>query len=321
MIGPENPMYRPRPYRPTRAHRDRGGGLVLLVIVLGAAAATGAVWTNALGAGEKWAHLVDRVELFLDPPSRRATVPTVEVTEPPITQGDIVIGGSGVDPRRPGASLRPLPPRKPIDFRIPAANPRTRFASQATNHWCNPAAVQIVLAMHGALDTSEAAQRRIAERLKEWETWIDAHAGGWGPASMAEALAAYGVQGYEVRAYKTRALALRDAAAALKRTKAPVLLIAWRGAHAWVMTGFRADADPTVFRDARVEGTYIFDPWYPRISTIWGPSDPPGTYQDQSEMQRNYLPWDRPEGEYAERDGKFLAVVPTIPLAENRPRR
>ena len=31
-------------------------------------------------------------------------------------------------------------------------------------------------------------------------------------------------------------------------------------------------------------------------------------------MRRNYLPWKRPEGSYPERDGLFLAVVPTEPL-------
>jgi hypothetical protein len=28
-------------------------------------------------------------------------------------------------------------------------------------------------------------------------------------------------------------------------------------------------------------------------------------------MRRNYLPWKRPEGKYADRDGLFIAVVPT----------
>ena len=82
------------------------------------------------------------------------------------------------------------------------------------------------------------------------------------------------------------------------------------------MTGYRAKADPTVFPNATITGVYIYDPWYPRVSSIWGPSDPPGTFQDTAEMQRNYLRWDRPEGDYELRDGKFLAVVPTIPLKE-----
>jgi hypothetical protein len=95
-----------------------------------------------------------------------------------------------------------------------------------------------------------------------------------------------------------------------------VILVAWRGAHTWVMTGFRADADPTIFRDATVTGAYVYDPWYPRISTIWGASDGPGVFQDAAEMERNYLRWERPEGEYLERDGKYIAVVPTIPLRD-----
>ena len=129
---------------------------------------------------------------------------------------------------------------------------------------------------------------------------------------MALALKAYGVPGYEIRAYNTRQGALRGAARALEATNAPVILLAWRGAHTWVMTGFRADADPALFKDAKITGTYILDPWYPRVSSIWGPSDPPGTFQNESEMIRNYLQWKRPEGKYPDRDGKYIIVAPTI---------
>ena len=132
---------------------------------------------------------------------------------------------------------------------------------------------------------------------------------------MALALDAYGAPGYEVRAYKTRQDALRDAATAIEATGSPVILLAWRGAHTWVMTGFRADADPAMFADATIGGAYIVDPWYPRVSSIWGPSDPPGTFQDNDEMKRNFLPWKRPEGLYRDRDGKFIVVQPTIPRA------
>ena len=54
------------------------------------------------------------------------------------------------------------------------------------------------------------------------------------------------------------------------------------------------------------------DPWYPWVSSIWGPSDPPGTFQNQSEMERNFLPWKRPEGHYPDRDGKFIVLIPTV---------
>jgi hypothetical protein len=79
------------------------------------------------------------------------------------------------------------------------------------------------------------------------------------------------------------------------------------------MTGYRADADPLLFPDATLTHAQILDPWYPWVSTIWGPSSPPGHYEDMAEMERNYLRWARPEGNYPDRDGMFIAVVPTTP--------
>lgn len=212
----------------------------------------------------------------------------------------------------PAPEPSPAPLRVPVDLRLPA-DPKRDFASQLTKDWCAPAGIQITLAILDLVDTRPGVQREIAGRVREWESIRDSRNGNWGPAAMALALAAYGAPGYEVRAYERRADALRDAAAAIARTGSPVVLLAWRGAHTWVMTGYRADADPLRFADATVTGAYIYDPWYPRVSSIWGPSDPPGTFQDAAEMGRNYLPWKRPEGRYPDRDGRFIAVVPTLP--------
>ena len=171
----------------------------------------------------------------------------------------------------------------------------------------------MTLAVLGLGDTSERFQRELVGRIDEWQSRRDSLNGGWGPASMVAALHAYGAHGYEVRAYETRMDAMRDAARAISETNAPAILLAWRGAHTWVMTGYRADADPAVFPDARIRGAYVLDPWYPRVSSIWGPSDPPGTYQDAAEMRRNFLAWKRPEGRYPDRDGKWIVVIPTLP--------
>ena len=175
-----------------------------------------------------------------------------------------------------------------------------------------PAGIQSTLAILGLGDTSHAFQRTIQNRVHEFESLRDSRNGGWGPSALALALEAYGAKGYEVRSYQTRQAALRDAAKSLVRTHSPVLLMAWYGAHTWVMTGFRATADPTIFSNATITGTYILDPWYPDNSSIWGQSDPPGTFQDNAEMIRNYLRWRRPEGHYPQRDGLYIAVVPTI---------
>ncbi len=168
----------------------------------------------------------------------------------------------------------------------------------------------MVLALNGKVPLTAAAQAQIVKRSAAYWSYADSHNQGWGPAMIAKVLKAYGVPGYEVRTYKTRAAALLDAAKAIQKTRQPAVLMAWWGAHTWVMTGFRATADPSVFANATVTGAYILDPWYPRVSSIWGPSDPPGTFQNAKEMVRNYIRWTRPEGRYPARDGLFVAVIP-----------
>ena len=317
--SPDRPTFRagssvdPRPRRRRRGAPWHVVGLAaLLALVLG----VGAVMTNTFGAGDRFEGLLARIDMVLDPPPDRSIPPTVDVTPRPMATPTPTPRRSiapGLTPE-PTPSPTPAPVRGPVDVRIDA-DPDAVFASQITKDWCAPAGMQMVLAIHGLADTSEAFQRRLAGRVKEWESRQDSQNGSWGPNAMVEALDAYGARGYQLQGYATRADALRGAATALSETGSPVILIAWRGAHTWVMTGYRADADPLFFPDATVSGTYILDPWYPRVSTIWGRSDGPGVFQDADEMVRNFLPWKRPEGRYADRDGKFLILAPTIPRA------
>ncbi len=302
-------------------------GFLALVLVAGTLASL-AIATDTFGAGERWAAVVKRVDRFLaGPVPDRPTLGTVRVTEPPVTPSPDPtptprptplpsLPAGATPPPTPAPTPTPTPPpeRIPVDVDI-VQDHEAVFASEVRNDWCAPAGVQMVLAILGLADTSERTQREIAGRVREWESLDDSRNGEWGPAAIALALEAYGAPGYEIRAFETRSGALRDAAVAIQETGAPAVLLTWRGAHTWVMTGFRADADPSVFRNAKMEGAYILDPWYPRISSIWGPSDPAGTFQDADEMQRNFLPWKRPEGKYPDRDGLWITVVPTRPIA------
>jgi hypothetical protein len=192
-------------------------------------------------------------------------------------------------------------------------DPDAVFVSELRSDWCAVAGVQSVLAVLGLADTSDATQRTIASRVHEWEAYSDSHNGEWGPGAMALALDAYGAPGYEVRAFETMTGALRDAGVAIQETHSPVILLAWRGAHTWVMTGYRGDGDPAIFKYAKISGAYILDPWYPRLSSIWGYSNPPGTFTKYDELRENFLPWKRPEGHYPDRDGLYITVTPTIP--------
>lgn len=313
-----------RSTRRARRFRRYVVGAVLVAFV-GASLTTLAIATDTFGAGERWISLMARVErLVAGPVPDRATLKTVRVTEPPeidaspeptSTMSPLAPGGSVVPSAEPVATPTPRPERKPMDVDI-VERPNRVFASQHHKDWCAPAGVQTVLAILGKTDTSEGTQIDIAAQVRKWEAYEDSHNGDWGPAAMALALDAYGVPGYEVRAFEHMTYALRDAAVAIQSTKSPAILLAWRGAHTWVMSGYRADGDPAIFRNTKIEGAYILDPWYPRISSIWGASNPPGTFTEFDELRENFLPWKRPEGRYPDRDGLYITVVPTIPRAE-----
>ena len=309
----------------------------IALALVGVLVAGVAVSTDTFGAGHLFDRAVAKIDRFLaGPVPDRAGPGTVLVTSPEESETpddlDPDEGGPAeslppdIEPSaEPIATPIPLPTAAPIASATPTPAPQRRpldfdilkdhdkyFAHEIKDTWCAPAGIQMALAILHHGDTSDAFQRKLQSRVHEWESRKDALDGLWGPSAMALALDAYGAKGYEVRAYRTRQSALRDAAKAVMKTRSPVLLLAWRGAHTWVMTGFRSDADPTIFGDAKINGTYILDPWYPDVSSIWGPSDPPGTYQNEAEMIRNFLKWKRPEGRYPDRDGLYIAVVPTI---------
>ncbi len=322
-LGPSRALDLDLHHRPSRARRVASRWrLLLLVGLIGLAVVASAVVTNTFGAGDRFDGLVRRVDrLIAGPVPTRSTMPTVIVTEPPEATASPTPRATPAGPApsistAPTAvpTATPLPPRVAVDVDV-VPDAEAVFNHEIEETWCAPAGVQMVLTIHGkGGGTSEAFQRELAARVGEWESYEDSRNGKWGPAAMALALEAYGVPGYEVRAYESRGGAMRDAARQISRTGAPVILLTWRGAHTWVMTGFRADADPLVFRDTKLSGAYILDPWYPDISSIWGPSNPPGFFTSMDELVENYLPWQRPEGQYPDRDGLFLAVVPTVPL-------
>ena len=287
--------------------------LALVGLTVGAAA----VATDSFGAGVLYQRAVAKVDRILaGPPPNRSIDPELLVTPEPDSPSP---GPTSTRPPVASGQPRPTPgptptpiPRVAVDVDI-VTDHKAVFISEIQNDWCAPAGVTMVLAVMGKGAPTNAREKEIASRIGEWDSYSDSHNGLWGPSAMAQALTAYGVPGYKVRIYETRVAALHGAAKAIAATNSPAILIAWYGAHTWVMTGYRANADPLVFADAKVSGTYILDPWYPRNSSIWGQSDPPGTFQDAAEMIRNYLPWKRPEGLYPVRDGNFLVVEPTIP--------
>lgn len=281
------------------------------------------VRADVLGMGERFDRWASRAVAILNPPPDRPSVPTVIVTPEPTPTA------TPVPTLAPSASPTPSPTplvREPVIVKL-VEDHAAVFASQNTSEDCAPAGTQMVLAILGLADTSQGFQEELKSRIGEWQSFDDSYDGGWGPGAVGKALEAYGAPGYEIHIYDSHLDALRGAATALSETNSPVVFFPWWGAHTWVMTGYEADADPLLFPDANVSGLYILDPWYPRWSSIWGWSDGPGNFETLAEMERNWPAgpgppgrenvgpgWTRPEGYYADRDGRYVLLVPTIPV-------
>jgi hypothetical protein len=252
----------------------------------------------------------------LGPASASPTLTTAEMTaaSPPAPPS-----WSAPPSPLPSSSAAPSasPHRGPVNINL-APDARAVFSSQVTKEWCAPAGLTSALATMHLVRASTAVQRQIESRIGRWTSSADSHTGGWGPLAMTRALAAYGAPGYVVRTFATRMAALRAAGIALSATHEPVLLLAWWGAHTWVMTGYRATGDLALDPRASFIGAYIVDPWYPRVSSIWGHVNPPGHFYDLAGMRRNYIAWTRPEGRYPGRDGRWVAVIPTRLLPVGR---
>ncbi len=72
----------------------------------------------------------------------------------------------------PGASPTATPAaavRTPVDVTI-IDDPEAVFAHEARKDWCAPAGVQMTLAALGLGDTSDAFQRELPSRVREWES-------------------------------------------------------------------------------------------------------------------------------------------------------
>jgi hypothetical protein len=182
------------------------------------------------------------------------------------------------------------------------------FVSQATKEQCVSGAMQTMLNIIGAgQDRTVATQAKLAYIARALS---GTNGKSTEPAGWARGLTQLGVGRYEVAVEPTRAAAIRRAVIAMRATGRPVGLLVWRGAHSWVLHGFEASADPALTTDFSVRRLYISDPWYPRISSIWGPSRGPNAGVLPSALPEDYLPWRRPTGRYPGMDGKFVLVLP-----------
>jgi hypothetical protein len=182
------------------------------------------------------------------------------------------------------------------------------FVSEATPKQCVSAAMQIMLNVIGPRNDRSAKTQTTLARLAK--SLSDAPYGGTEPLGWARGLEKRGAGGYEVIVEKTLDRAVRRGVAAIRATGRPVGLLVWRGAHSWVLHGFETTADPAGDRAWNVTHIFVSDPWYPRLSRIWGRSRGPNARITPKQLVEDYLPWKRPTGRYPGMDGRFVLVIP-----------
>jgi len=196
---------------------------------------------------------------------------------------------------------------------------RGDFVNQKTAYWCIPASTQTMMNImdDGRPNRSRALQARlyrVGDRLEEDGTFSDDPEPdsfrGMGISEWVGLLNRYDYGPYELAGPKSRQNALRLAARMMRKTGKPVGLVVWRGAHAWVMSGFTATADPAVTDDFTVTSVWVHDPWYPRVSSIWGRSRPPHARVSAWDLGQDFKPYGRPGRRNPERDGRYMLVLP-----------
>ena len=191
---------------------------------------------------------------------------------------------------------------------------RADFVAQTNLVQCVGASMQMMVNMIGAAserDRTAATQLTLQRLARQWSPprpdrmqRRGASVFGWATGLMIA-----GAGHYKVAAGSTIDEALLIAARAMRRTGRPAGLLMWRGRHAWVMSGFRATADPAS-PDARVTSVIVEDPLYPLDSRTWGASPAPGSRLSVAQLARQFVPRRRHPIFAPELGGKYVVVIP-----------
>jgi hypothetical protein len=309
------------PRRPRRRQSSPVGAVVAIVLVLTLAGCA------ALGA-EPMIALIGQSVPLRSLPAR--SLPAPAVVAQPTALADLATTPipAAVAAATPSAAATLPPDPTPRPTRKPKPTPRLKhrprpgpfamnlyrrgdFVSQLEPIWCTAAAMQVMVNIMkaGSADTSSATQARLYRLGQRHSTWR-LEGAGIEPEGIVGTLEQLGYGQWEIQITKGRYWAYRGAVRALRMTNRPVAMTTWRGAHTWVISGFRATADPAYTNDYEVTDLYIQDVWYPRVSSIWGASNPPDTLVPVERLPADYLPFARPGVRYPGKDGNFLMIIP-----------
>ena len=272
-------------------------------------AACGAGWAQGPGADSAPVTVVapsPTSGLVSEPLGTASLSPSLSALTVPDGPSPIVSRSPATTPQ-PGSLLDPS--ARPGPFAIDLFR-RGDFVSQARSDWCVPAAILTMANLIDRHANSSLPSQRTLDRRSRALSSPRLVGRGSEPQGWAGVLNRLGYGPYVVVAKRSFRDAIATAAGALRLTGRPVGLLMWRGAHAWVMSGFEATADPAWSNDFSVTRVRLIDPWYPRAVSAWGRTRAPDARIGLAALARIYVPWHRPKVRYAELDGRYVLVLP-----------
>ena len=189
------------------------------------------------------------------------------------------------------------------------------FSTQRSWLWCTAAGVQIVKnIVHRERDHSTADQRAYFAWMRRHNRYDLPLSAGVDPQGWTAGLRHFVDGRYRLVASKTFDGALRSAVERMRRTNLPVALTVSHGNHGWILTGFRATADPAKTKDFTVTSVRVVGPLYP-IQTRGGYDMPPNTRLTTAQLRRFFTPW-KYDPKPMIWDGRYVSIQP-VPVAKS----
>ena len=165
------------------------------------------------------------------------------------------------------------------------------FSTQKTYLWCTAAGVQIARnIVRGGSDHSRANQSLYFDWMRARNRYDIPVSDGVDPQGWAAGMRNFVDGRYRLATSRSYTSALRSAATSLRLTNLPVGVLVSHGAHAWLMTGFSATADPATARNFTVTSVRVVGPLF-GLQSRNGYDMPPNTSLSAAAFKRFFTPW------------------------------
>jgi hypothetical protein len=184
------------------------------------------------------------------------------------------------------------------------------FSTQRTWRWCTAAVVQIMRNIErGGADHSRKRQQRYFSYMRAHDRYAIPLADGVDPAGWAAGLRKWVDPRYRVVAKDSFGGALRAAVTSLRTTQMPVAIAVARGMHAWVITGFRATADPATTSRFKVRSVRVVGPLWGLQSRAYGYDMKPDKRLTRDQLKRFFTAWHYPRVRMTW-EGRWVSIQP-----------